>query len=59
MQKIETMKQWPSTTYPINIKSFLGLDGYFRFSSLASMLTIFTHKKVNFKLSDDSDKIFT
>ncbi|KAH0689070.1 hypothetical protein KY289_016428 [Solanum tuberosum] len=57
-QKIEEVKQWPRPTFATNIRSFLGLAGYYRrfeevFSSIASPLTRLTHKMVKFRWSDD------
>ncbi|WMV19109.1 hypothetical protein MTR67_012494 [Solanum verrucosum] len=50
-QKNEVVQHWPRPTSPTNIKSFLGLDGYYRrfvegFSSIASPLTKLTQNKV-------------
>ncbi|KAH0651783.1 hypothetical protein KY284_031695 [Solanum tuberosum] len=61
--KIEAVKQWPRPTSPTNIRSFLGLAGYYRrfvegFSSIASPLTRLTQKKVKFQWSDDYVKSF-
>lgn len=52
-QKIEAVKNWPKLTSLIDIKSFLGLVGYYyrfveRFSSLSAPLTKPTKKKVKF-----------
>ncbi|WMV45499.1 hypothetical protein MTR67_038884 [Solanum verrucosum] len=63
-QKIKAVKQWVRPTSPIDIRSFLRLAGYYRrfvegFSSIASPLTMLTHKKVKFQLSDDCEKSFT
>ncbi|WMV58414.1 hypothetical protein MTR67_051799 [Solanum verrucosum] len=62
--KIEEVKQWPRSTSPKDIKSFLGLAGYYRrfiegFSSIASPLTKLTHKKVKFQWSDECEKSFS
>ncbi|WMV09114.1 hypothetical protein MTR67_002499 [Solanum verrucosum] len=62
-KKIEAVKQWPRPTSPIDIRSFLGLAGNYRrfvegFSSIASLLTKLTQKKVKFQWSDDSEKSF-
>ena len=63
-QKIEAVKQWPRPTSATDIRSFLGLAGYYRrfvegFSSIASPLTKLTQKKVKFQWSDDCEKSFT
>ena len=57
------MKQWPRPTFAIDIRSFLGLAGYYRrfvegFTSIASPLTRLTQKIVKFQLSDDCEKSF-
>ena len=62
-QKIEVVKQWPRPTSAIDIRSFLGLAGYYRsflegFSSIALPLTRLTQKMVMFKWSDDCEKSF-
>ncbi|KAH0671258.1 hypothetical protein KY285_025475 [Solanum tuberosum] len=62
-QKIETVKQWRRPTSVTDIRSFLGLAGYYRrfvegFSSIASPLTKLTQKKVKFQWSDDCEKSF-
>ncbi|WMV58673.1 hypothetical protein MTR67_052058 [Solanum verrucosum] len=62
-QKIEAVKQWPRPTSATDIRSFLGLAGYYKrfvegFSSIASPLTWLTQKKVKFQWSDDCEKSF-
>ena len=57
------MKKWPRPTFATNIRSFLGLAGYYRrfvevFSCIALPLTRLTQKMVNFQLSDDCEKSF-
>ena len=52
-QKIEAVKQWTRPTSAADIRSFLGLAGYYRrfvegFSSIASSLTMLTQKMVKF-----------
>jgi len=49
-QKIEAVKSWPRPISPSDIRSFLGLAGYYRrfvegFSSIASPMTRLTKKK--------------
>ena len=70
---IEAVKQWPRPTSAIDIRSFIGLAGYYTrllegFSFIASSLTRLTQKMVltrltekmlNFKWSDDYEKSFT
>ncbi|KAH0743109.1 hypothetical protein KY290_031102 [Solanum tuberosum] len=61
--KFKAVKQWPIPTFPTDIRSFLGLAGYYRrfvegFSSIASPLTKLTQKKVKFQWSDDCEKSF-
>ena len=61
--KIEAVKQRPRPTYAIDIRSFIGLAGYYirlveGFSSIASTLTRLTHKMVKFQWSDDYAKSF-
>ena len=51
-QKIEVVKQWPRPTSTIDIRSFLGIAGYYRrfvegFSIIALPLTTLTQKMVN------------
>ena len=63
-QKIEAVKQWPRPTSATDIRSFLGLAGYYRmfvegFSSIDSPLTRLTQKMVKFQWSDDCEKRFT
>ena len=63
-QKIEAAKQWPRPTSATDIRSFLGLGGYYKrfvegFSSIASPLTKVTQKMAKFQLSDDCEKSFT
>ena len=50
-QKIKAVKKWPRPTFAADIRSFLGLAGYYRrfmegFSSIASPLTRLTQKMV-------------
>ena len=62
-QKIEAVKQWPRPTSTTDIRSFLGLAGYYRrfvegFSSITTPLTRLTQKMVKFEWSDDCEKSF-
>ena len=62
-QKIEAMKQWTRPTSITDIRSILGLSGYYRrfvegFSSIASPLTGLIQKVVKFQWSNDSEKSF-
>ena len=61
--KMEVIKNWPRPLSPTDIRSFLGLDGYYRgfvyeFSSIASHLTILSQKKVKFKWLEACEKRF-
>lgn len=52
-QKTEVVKKWPRPATLTNIRSFLGLVGYYTrfvesFSSIAALLTRLTQKKVRF-----------
>ena len=62
-QNIEAVKNWPRPTYPINIRSFFCLVGYFRrflegLSSISSPLTKLTKKITKFQWSKVCEKIF-
>ncbi|KAH0758120.1 hypothetical protein KY290_021613 [Solanum tuberosum] len=62
-QKIKEVKQCPRPTSPTDIRSFLGLAGYYRrfvegFSSIASPLTRLTQKKVKIQWSYDCENSF-
>ncbi|XP_070010667.1 uncharacterized protein [Nicotiana sylvestris] len=61
-QNIAVLRNWPRPTTPTEIRSFLGLAGYYRrfvegFSTLASPFTILTHK-VKFQWSDACERSF-
>ncbi|WMV30481.1 hypothetical protein MTR67_023866 [Solanum verrucosum] len=60
-QKIEAVHNWPRLTSPTDIRSFLGLAGYYRrfieeFSSISSPLTKLTQKTVKFQWSEACEK---
>ncbi|XP_075103947.1 uncharacterized protein LOC142178428 [Nicotiana tabacum] len=62
-KKIEAVNNWPRPTSISDIRSFLGLAGYYRrfvegFSSISSPLTRLTQKKVKFQWSDACEKSF-
>uniref|UniRef100_A0A1S3YNX3 RNA-directed DNA polymerase homolog n=1 Tax=Nicotiana tabacum TaxID=4097 RepID=A0A1S3YNX3_TOBAC len=62
-QKTAVVKDWPRPTTPTEIRSFLGLAGYYRrfvegFSTLASPLTRLTQKAVKFQWSNVYEKGF-
>ncbi|KAH0757858.1 hypothetical protein KY290_021351 [Solanum tuberosum] len=62
-RKIEAVQNWPRPTSPTEIRSFLGLAGYYRrfiegFSSIASPLTKLTQKTVKFQWSEACEKSF-
>ncbi|WMV54289.1 hypothetical protein MTR67_047674 [Solanum verrucosum] len=62
-QKIEAVQNWPRPTSPTDIRSFLGLDGYYRrfvegFSCISSPLTKLTQKTVKFQWSEGCEKSF-
>ncbi|KAH0776452.1 hypothetical protein KY290_007863 [Solanum tuberosum] len=62
-QKIEAVPNWPRPTSPTDIRSFLGLAGYYRrfvegFSSIASPLTRLTQKTMKFQWSEACEKSF-
>ncbi|XP_070013345.1 uncharacterized protein [Nicotiana sylvestris] len=62
-QEIAVVKNWPRPTTPTEIRSFLGLAGYYRrfvegFSTLASPLTKLTQKAVKFQWFDACEKSF-
>ncbi|XP_059306506.1 uncharacterized protein LOC132057948 [Lycium ferocissimum] len=62
-QKIDAVKSWPRPTSVSDIRSFLGLAGYYRrfvegFSSISAPLTKLTRKKVKFQWSDACERSF-
>ena len=62
-QKIEAVKNWPRPTTPSEIRSFIGLAGYYRrfvegFSFIAALLTRLTPKIVKFQWLEVCEKSF-
>ena len=60
---IEAVMKWKSPRNPTEIKSFLGLAGYYRrfikdFSKIAGPLTKLTRKDVVYKWGDEQEKAF-
>ena len=63
LRNTKAMKSWPRPLYPIDIRSFLGLDGYYisfvdEFASITSPLIILTQKNVKFEWSVACEKRF-
>ncbi|GJZ11035.1 hypothetical protein Tco_0545794, partial [Tanacetum coccineum] len=61
--KIKSMKDWESPKTPIEIRQFLGLDGYYRrfiegFSKIAKSITKLTQKGVKFDWGDKQEAAF-
>jgi hypothetical protein len=61
--KIEAIKDWKKPTSVFEIRSFLGLAGYYRrfimdFSALAKPMTRLTQKGIKFDWSDSCEKSF-
>ena len=61
--KVEAVNNWPRPTNVSEIRSFLGLAGYYRrfvegFSKLASPLTQLTRKNVKFQWNENCEKSF-
>ncbi|XP_070040665.1 uncharacterized protein [Nicotiana tomentosiformis] len=62
-QKIEAVKYWPRPTTPTEVRSFLGLAGYYRrfvegFSSLSAPLTKLTQKETKFQWTEACERSF-
>lgn len=63
LQKIEAVESWPRPKTVTEIRSFLGLAGYYRkfvkdFSKIALPLTELTRKKVPFEWTDSRERSF-
>ncbi|KAC9443387.1 hypothetical protein E3N88_45832 [Mikania micrantha] len=61
--KVQAVMKWSSPKTPTEIRSFLGLAGYYRrfiqdFARIASPLTKLTRKDVKFVWGDDQEKAF-
>ncbi|GJR69027.1 putative reverse transcriptase domain-containing protein [Tanacetum coccineum] len=61
--KIETVKNWKPPKTPTEIRSFLGLAGYYRrfianFSKIAKPLTLLTQKNKKFEWGDEQENAF-
>ena len=61
--KIEAVKGWTRPTSPTEIRSFVGLAGYYRrfvqsFSTIAAPLTRLTRHDVSFQWSDECEESF-
>ena len=61
--KVEAVSKWPQPTTVSEIRSFLGLAGYYRrfvegFSKIASSLTNLTRKNVKFQWTDACERSF-
>ena len=62
-QKIEAVSEWPRPATVTEIRSFLGLVGYYRrfvqdFSRIAAPMTRLTQKNSKFVWSDICENIF-
>ena len=62
-KKTEVVKSFPRPLTPTDIRSFLGLAGYYRrfvdrFSSIVSPLTTLTQNKVKFECTETCEKDF-
>ena len=63
LEKVEAIMSWEKPKSVFEIRSFLGLAGYYRrfiedFSRLAALMTRLTQKEVKFKWNDLCEKAF-
>ena len=61
-QNIKAVQSWHIPTSPMDVSSFLGLDGYYRrffegFLSISCLFTKLTHKKVKIQWPEAYDQI--
>ncbi|GJU52881.1 putative reverse transcriptase domain-containing protein [Tanacetum coccineum] len=61
--KIEAVKSWKAPTTPSEVRSFMGLDGYYRrfienFSKIAKPLTSLTQKNQKYEWGDKQEEAF-
>ncbi|GJW00706.1 putative reverse transcriptase domain-containing protein, partial [Tanacetum coccineum] len=61
--KIEAVKNWKASRTPSEVRSFLGLVGYYRrfiedFSKIAKSLTVFTQKSNTFDWGEEQENAF-
>ncbi|MCQ7850991.1 reverse transcriptase, partial [Salmonella enterica] len=62
-KKTDVIRNWPRPLTPSDIRSFLGLAGYYRrfvngFCSIASPMTKLTQKKAKFEWTDECERSF-
>ena len=61
--KVEAVSQWKQPRNPIEVRSFLGLAGYYRrfvdgFSKIVAPMMTFSRKNVNFEWTDACEQSF-
>ena len=62
-EKVKALMSWERPKSVFEIRSFLGLAGYYRrfiedFSRLAAPMTRLTRKEIKFELNDRCEKVF-
>jgi hypothetical protein len=62
-EKIEAIREWPVPKNVIEVKSFMGLVGYYRmfivgFSRIAHPITSLQRKEKKFQWTEECEKIF-